>query len=70
MSAKKLLEELAGGVHATVGGANLLIAIYNFKKKNYLRALFHVAIAGYEGHCFHEHWSENANDTKVVEVVE
>lgn len=56
--ARKFLSEMAGAVHGLVGGANLLIAYYNFKRGNNLRGLLHIVVAGYEGKCFHEHWEE------------
>ena len=52
------LSELAGGVHATVGAANLLISYYNWRKGNKKRAVFHLGIAIFEAICFHDHFKE------------
>lgn len=62
MNAKKLLEELAAGVHGAVGAANLLIAAYNYKKGNPKRAIFHLGLVVWEGLAFHEHLKEMKHD--------
>ena len=64
MKHKRFLEELAGSFHAGLGFANLFVAFYNFRKGNFIRSLFHVLVAGYEGKCFHEHFTERNKEEK------
>jgi hypothetical protein len=54
-SSHRLLHQLALGVHGATGALNVLIAAYNARRGNWLRAAVHFGLAIYEGFALSDH---------------